>query len=59
MHWVPSTDLTHWLRPPPSPGHHSGVDSSTEAMYATTRHEGFNDVVRGRILSGNYFLLKQ
>lgn len=40
-------------------GHRSNVDSSTEAMYASTRHEGFNDVVRGRILSGNYFLLKQ
>ncbi|KAM3871327.1 glutamyl-tRNA(Gln) amidotransferase subunit A, mitochondrial [Diretmus argenteus] len=40
-------------------GHRSEVDSSTEAMYASTRHEGFNDVVRGRILSGNYFLLKQ
>uniref|UniRef100_A0A7N9AYR4 Glutamyl-tRNA(Gln) amidotransferase subunit A, mitochondrial n=1 Tax=Mastacembelus armatus TaxID=205130 RepID=A0A7N9AYR4_9TELE len=40
-------------------GHRSQVDSSTEAMYASTRHEGFADVVRGRILSGNYFLLKQ
>uniref|UniRef100_A0A3P9KZI6 Glutamyl-tRNA(Gln) amidotransferase subunit A, mitochondrial n=1 Tax=Oryzias latipes TaxID=8090 RepID=A0A3P9KZI6_ORYLA len=40
-------------------GHRSSMDSSTEAMYATTRHEGFNDVVRGRVLSGNYFLLKQ
>ncbi|XP_060919289.1 glutamyl-tRNA(Gln) amidotransferase subunit A, mitochondrial isoform X1 [Labrus mixtus] len=40
-------------------GHRSAVDSSTEAMYAATRHEGFNDVVRGRILSGNFFLLKQ
>ncbi|XP_028995374.1 glutamyl-tRNA(Gln) amidotransferase subunit A, mitochondrial [Betta splendens] len=40
-------------------GHRSEVDSSTEAMYGSTRHEGFNDVVRGRILSGNYFLLKQ
>ncbi|KAF7649523.1 hypothetical protein LDENG_00140140 [Lucifuga dentata] len=40
-------------------GHRSKVDSSTEAMYASTRHEGFNDVVRRRILSGNYFLLKQ
>ncbi|KAL0969295.1 hypothetical protein UPYG_G00225180 [Umbra pygmaea] len=40
-------------------GHRSEVASSTEAMYATSRHEGFNDVVRGRILSGNYFLLKQ
>lgn len=40
-------------------GHRSPVATSTEAMYASTRHEGFNDVVRGRILSGNYFLLKQ
>ncbi|XP_005997946.1 glutamyl-tRNA(Gln) amidotransferase subunit A, mitochondrial isoform X1 [Latimeria chalumnae] len=40
-------------------GHRSKMESSTEAMYAATRHEGFNDVVRGRILSGNYFLLKQ
>uniref|UniRef100_A0A4W4H6N5 Glutamyl-tRNA(Gln) amidotransferase subunit A, mitochondrial n=1 Tax=Electrophorus electricus TaxID=8005 RepID=A0A4W4H6N5_ELEEL len=40
-------------------GHRSEVDSSTEALYATTRHEGFNDVVRRRVLSGNYFLLKQ
>ncbi|XP_021061123.1 glutamyl-tRNA(Gln) amidotransferase subunit A, mitochondrial [Mus pahari] len=40
-------------------GHRSGVDVSTEAMYAATRKEGFNDVVRGRILSGNFFLLKE
>ncbi|XP_036449079.1 glutamyl-tRNA(Gln) amidotransferase subunit A, mitochondrial [Colossoma macropomum] len=40
-------------------GHRSTVDSSTEALYATTRHEGFNSVVRSRILAGNYFLLKQ
>ncbi|XP_017287219.1 glutamyl-tRNA(Gln) amidotransferase subunit A, mitochondrial [Kryptolebias marmoratus] len=40
-------------------GHRSTMDSSTEVMYASTRHEGFNDVVRSRILSGNYFLLKQ
>lgn len=40
-------------------GHRSEMDGSTEVMYASTRHEGFNDVVRGRILSGNYFLLKQ
>ncbi|XP_071404943.1 glutamyl-tRNA(Gln) amidotransferase subunit A, mitochondrial [Pithys albifrons albifrons] len=40
-------------------GHRSDVNKSTESMYAATRREGFNDVVRGRILSGNYFLLKQ
>ncbi|XP_031202585.1 glutamyl-tRNA(Gln) amidotransferase subunit A, mitochondrial isoform X2 [Mastomys coucha] len=40
-------------------GHRAGVDVSTEAMYAATRQEGFNDVVRGRILSGNFFLLKE
>ncbi|OXB67966.1 hypothetical protein ASZ78_006602 [Callipepla squamata] len=40
-------------------GHRSDMNESTESMYAATRREGFNDVVRGRILSGNYFLLKQ
>lgn len=35
------------------------MNKSTESMYAATRREGFSDVVRGRILSGNYFLLKQ
>ncbi|NXC16905.1 GATA amidotransferase, partial [Corythaeola cristata] len=40
-------------------GHRSDMNTSTESMYAATRREGFNDVVRGRILSGNYFLLKQ
>ncbi|KAL4624202.1 glutamyl-tRNA(Gln) amidotransferase subunit A, mitochondrial [Arapaima gigas] len=40
-------------------GHRSTVDDSTESLYATTRHEGFNDVVRRRILAGNYFLLKR
>ncbi|XP_061108216.1 glutamyl-tRNA(Gln) amidotransferase subunit A, mitochondrial isoform X2 [Conger conger] len=40
-------------------GHRSAVDSSTDALYAATRLEGFNEVVRGRILSGNYFLLKR
>ncbi|XP_034965190.2 glutamyl-tRNA(Gln) amidotransferase subunit A, mitochondrial [Zootoca vivipara] len=40
-------------------GHRSSADKSTETLYAATRREGFNDVVRGRILSGNYFLLKQ
>ncbi|XP_035685707.1 glutamyl-tRNA(Gln) amidotransferase subunit A, mitochondrial-like [Branchiostoma floridae] len=40
-------------------GHRGSDHSSTEALYAQTRHEGFNDVVRGRILAGNYFLLKR
>jgi len=34
-------------------------ESSTEAMYAASRSKGFNSVVRGRILAGNYFLLKK
>ncbi|KAB0405369.1 hypothetical protein E2I00_014466, partial [Balaenoptera physalus] len=40
-------------------GHRCDTDVSTEAMYAATRREGFNDVVRERILSGNFFLLKE
>ena len=40
-------------------GHRAAADESTDALYALTRHEGFNDVVRGRILAGNYFLLKK
>ena len=34
-------------------------ESSTEALFAATRSGGFNEVVRGRILAGNYFLLKK
>jgi aspartyl-tRNA(Asn)/glutamyl-tRNA(Gln) amidotransferase subunit A len=33
--------------------------TSTEDMYAESRARGFNEVVRGRILAGNYFLLKK
>ncbi|KAJ8788709.1 hypothetical protein J1605_022454 [Eschrichtius robustus] len=40
-------------------GHRCDTDVSTEAMYAATRREGFNDVVRERILSGNFFVLKE
>ncbi|XP_064455462.1 glutamyl-tRNA(Gln) amidotransferase subunit A, mitochondrial-like [Ornithodoros turicata] len=40
-------------------GHRAEDESSTEALYAATRHEGFNEVVRGRILAGNYFLLRK
>ena len=40
-------------------GLRTGESTSTEALYAEVRHHGFNDVVRGRILAGNYFLLKE
>lgn len=40
-------------------GHRANNEDSTEELYAATRHEGFNDVVRGRILAGNFFLLKR
>ncbi|XP_055333723.1 glutamyl-tRNA(Gln) amidotransferase subunit A, mitochondrial-like [Paramacrobiotus metropolitanus] len=41
-------------------GYRSNTDrSSTNALYAATRHEAFNEVVRGRILAGNFFLLKR
>uniref|UniRef100_A0A2K6AHE3 Glutamyl-tRNA(Gln) amidotransferase subunit A, mitochondrial n=1 Tax=Mandrillus leucophaeus TaxID=9568 RepID=A0A2K6AHE3_MANLE len=40
-------------------GHRCDIDVSTQSMYASTRQEVFNDVVRGRILSGNFFLLKE
>ncbi|KAL1430998.1 hypothetical protein MTO96_014411 [Rhipicephalus appendiculatus] len=40
-------------------GHRADNDSSTEALYASSRHEGFNEVVRGRILAGNFFLLRK
>ncbi|XP_071818535.1 glutamyl-tRNA(Gln) amidotransferase subunit A, mitochondrial-like isoform X2 [Apostichopus japonicus] len=40
-------------------GHRSQDHSSTEALYAASRHEGFNQVVRGRIFAGNFFLLRR
>ncbi|KAL4232775.1 Glu-AdT subunit A [Mactra antiquata] len=40
-------------------GHRADNNESTESLYAQSRHEGFNDVVRGRIFAGNYFLLRQ
>lgn len=40
-------------------GHRADDDTSTEALYAASRHEGFNEVVRGRILAGNFFLLRR
>ncbi|XP_063227868.1 glutamyl-tRNA(Gln) amidotransferase subunit A, mitochondrial [Bacillus rossius redtenbacheri] len=33
--------------------------STTEELFASTRSAGFNDVVRARILVGNYFLLQR
>uniref|UniRef100_T1IY23 Glutamyl-tRNA(Gln) amidotransferase subunit A, mitochondrial n=1 Tax=Strigamia maritima TaxID=126957 RepID=T1IY23_STRMM len=40
-------------------GFRASKKESTEALYAESRHSGFNDVVRERILAGNYFLLKR
>ena len=40
-------------------GYRVNSDNKTEDMYSKSRHIGFNDVVRGRILAGNYFLLKE
>lgn len=40
-------------------GHRDGRMDSTEAMYARSRSFGFNDVVRGRILAGNFFLSRK
>jgi aspartyl-tRNA(Asn)/glutamyl-tRNA(Gln) amidotransferase subunit A len=40
-------------------GFRSNEMTSTEALFASVRHHGFNDVVRGRILAGNYFLLRE
>ncbi|RWS12549.1 glutamyl-tRNA(Gln) amidotransferase subunit A-like protein [Dinothrombium tinctorium] len=40
-------------------GHRAkNAESSTEELFASSRYEGFNDVVKGRILAGNYFLLR-
>lgn len=38
-------------------GFRADENASTEKLYATTRSLGFNEVVRNRILTGNYFLL--
>ncbi|CAH1104576.1 unnamed protein product [Psylliodes chrysocephalus] len=38
-------------------GFRADEDSSTEKLYATNRKIGFNEVVKSRILCGNYFLL--
>lgn len=40
-------------------GHRASTAASTEELYAKSRSEGFNTVVKTRILAGNYFLLKR
>lgn len=40
-------------------GHRAEDEASTEHSYARTRAEGFNSVVKNRILTGNYFLLQK
>ncbi|XP_023213550.1 glutamyl-tRNA(Gln) amidotransferase subunit A, mitochondrial-like, partial [Centruroides sculpturatus] len=40
-------------------GHKAKNYASMADSYAASRHEGFSEVVRGRILAGNYFLLKE
>lgn len=40
-------------------GYRADEYSSTEELYARTRSTAFNDVVRSRILAGNYFLLSE
>ncbi|XP_066260722.1 glutamyl-tRNA(Gln) amidotransferase subunit A, mitochondrial [Euwallacea similis] len=38
-------------------GFRANENTSTEKLFATSRSLGFNEVVRNRILTGNYFLL--
>uniref|UniRef100_A0A1I7TPU5 Glutamyl-tRNA(Gln) amidotransferase subunit A, mitochondrial n=1 Tax=Caenorhabditis tropicalis TaxID=1561998 RepID=A0A1I7TPU5_9PELO len=40
-------------------GHRSHRENSTYEMYASSRSDSLNDVVRRRIFAGNYFLMKQ
>lgn len=40
-------------------GHRADDETSTEHLYAKSRAEGFNSVVKNRILTGNYFLLRK
>lgn len=41
------------------PGHRAEETLSSDLLYAESRHSAFNEVVRRRILAGNYFLLKR
>lgn len=40
-------------------GYRAKNDTSTEELFAATREHGFNNVVKSRILAGNYFLLRR
>jgi aspartyl-tRNA(Asn)/glutamyl-tRNA(Gln) amidotransferase subunit A len=40
-------------------GHRAIDNTSTESLYAKSRSRGFNSVVKNRILSGNFFLLRK
>lgn len=40
-------------------GYRAEEDSSAAELYAKTRSQALNDVVRSRILTGNYFLLEE
>ncbi|PAV77979.1 hypothetical protein WR25_00875 [Diploscapter pachys] len=40
-------------------GHRSEISNSTHALYAATRSESLNSVVRKRIFAGNYFLMRR
>uniref|UniRef100_A0A1B0C379 Glutamyl-tRNA(Gln) amidotransferase subunit A, mitochondrial n=1 Tax=Glossina palpalis gambiensis TaxID=67801 RepID=A0A1B0C379_9MUSC len=40
-------------------GHRADYDCSTEELYAKSRAHGFNEIVKGRILAGNFFLLRK
>lgn len=40
-------------------GYRADKDSSTEKLYAISRSLGFSEVVRNRILTGNFFLLSR
>lgn len=40
-------------------GHRAHDESSMENLYGKSRAEGFNDVVKNRIFSGNYFILRK
>lgn len=40
-------------------GYRANEDLSLNKLFALGRHEAFNEVVRRRILAGNYFLLRR